>query len=523
MSSSKKFLVLLLSVLFAVMAGCSVSYAAYYDNNTGDSWADAYVINTSADFKLMLETFNSQAKYYKLNADIDLTSETHWEPVGVFQGHFDGQGHIVRVNIDNRTDTYANASLFGSVSGDILNLNVTGTVRGAYQAAGIAGSVMYGSIENCTFEGTVEAINDVSSAAGIVVNAFGPVKNCTFSGTVSATSQGENSSSMAGGIAESAINIDNCQVLSGTSVSATSTGNGTSTAGGIAAFLLPKDQNTELMPGIITEVGIITNCTSNATVTATGGSLTSWAGGIVGLADETVTLSGNTWPTQYPQIGSSSSNGGTVPTPTPAPEQTTTELNVGVIAPVVLSDDVLERIANNINIGVSELHFLTSRDFSTAIPPEPTNAMRKEVSDNGYEFAAKLNTINVSEDGWYVFQVTVPDDLVGKSVNDLRLFYAEDSDFVNIASMKGVKTAFGFMPIINGITGAFEVSDFFGVELDTLPKQFLATMFLSAGKSLTVYVLRILLMLLGGCNLGLIGGGVVLVGGLIVFKFFRRH
>ncbi|MBQ7578047.1 MAG: hypothetical protein IJT21_07280 [Synergistaceae bacterium] len=211
------------------------------------------------------------------------------------------------------------------------------------------------------------------------------------------------------------------------------------------------------------------------------------------------------------------------PTPTPDTDSSTTELNVGVITPVVLSDDVLERIANNINIGVSELHFLTSRDFSTAIPPEPTNAMRKEVSDNGYEFAAKLNTINVSEDGWYVFQVTVPDDLVGKSVNDLRLFYAEDSDFVNIASMKGVKTAFGFMPIINGITGAFEVSDFFGVELDTLPKQFLATMFLSAGKSLTVYVLRILLMLLGGCNLGLIGGGVVLVGGLIVFKFFRRH
>lgn len=169
------------------------------------------------------------------------------------------------------------------------------------------------------------------------------------------------------------------------------------------------------------------------------------------------------------------------------------ELEHAVITPVKLSDDVIERLAENISVDVNEFKLLTSRDFTTTIPPEPTDKMRQQVKDKGYEFAAKLNTINVQKDGWYVFQVTVSDDLLGTKVSDLKLYGAERGDFISANSSGTVRAAFGLMPLVNGITGGFEVSNLLGVKLDTLPKQFLATMFLSASKSLTVYIVKILI------------------------------
>ena len=197
--------------------------------------------------------------------------------------------------------------------------------------------------------------------------------------------------------------------------------------------------------------------------------------------------------------------------------ETPTELNVGIIAPVELSDDIIQKLANNISVDRGEIKLLTSRDFSSAEPPEPTQAMKDQVQKDNYEFVAKLNTITVSEDGYYVFAVTVSDDLVGTKVSDLRLFYAESSDFTG----SSLKASFGLMGVLNGVTGGFEVSNFLGVKLDTVPKQFLATMFLSASKSITVYILKILLFL-AGCNagFGILG---LSVGGFLIWKFFRRH
>ncbi len=224
-----------------------------------------------------------------------------------------------------------------------------------------------------------------------------------------------------------------------------------------------------------------------------------------------------------------SDNGNVVPSPIPdngdnvVPDENP-ELNIGVIEAVPeLSDEVIQNLADNVNVDPSEITLLTEDDFDTSEPPEPTDAMRRQVeSDNG-QFAAKLNTIKVEKDGWYVFQVTVSDDLVGTKVSDLKLYAAEGSDF----RTSSVRAAFGLMPIINGVTGALEVSDLFGVKLDTLPKQFLATMFLSASQSMTVYIVKILLMLLaGGCNsgFGLVGGSVFVAAfGVYVVKFFKKR
>ncbi|MBQ7674729.1 MAG: hypothetical protein IJT36_09540 [Alphaproteobacteria bacterium] len=195
-----------------------------------------------------------------------------------------------------------------------------------------------------------------------------------------------------------------------------------------------------------------------------------------------------------------------------------TEIEFARITPVELSEDIIQRLANNISVDRSAIKLLTSRDFSSAEPPEPTQAMKDQVQKDNYEFMAKLNTITVSEDGYYVFAITVPDNLVGTKVSDLRLLYAESSDFTG----SSLKSSFVIMEgIMNGITGGFEFSNLFGVKIDTLTKQVLATVFLSAGKSLTMYILKILLFL-AGCNAGF-GMLGLSVGGFLIWKFFRRH
>ena len=237
----------------------------------------------------------------------------------------------------------------------------------------------------------------------------------------------------------------------------------------------------------------------------------------------------NAYYSQSTNGNSNGSNNGSTPVPVPntgnnTQETTPVRLHVATVEPIpeeYKTDDLLQKLADNASISRSDIQWLSADVINTAEPPEPTTKMREQVKSDGYEFVAKLNTIKVSEDGYYAFMVTVSDDLVGTKVSDLKLYYAEPSDF--LASTNGsVETAFGLMPLINGITGGLEVSNFLGVKLDTLPKQFLATMFLSASKSMTVYIVKILLALLGGCNVGF---GVIGIsaGGFLIWRLHKRH
>ena len=311
-----------------------------------------------------------------------------------------------------------------------------GTVRSNWDAAGIVRSLYRGTIENCTFEGTIEAatlINtsiDVPYAAGIVnIIDDGTVKNCMFIGTISAAAQAENyGTSYAGGIVTAIFgeNIDNCNVSAGSSVSASSYSNNDGIAGGIAgeaSYLYTYSGDEEIK---LSEAESITNCTSNATVTAD-----QYAGGIVGIAHRSLILSGNTWPADYQEVGYF--NGDYTPV------TDSSDLTIATIEPVVVEDSVLQNIAANLSIDASEIKPLTYENIDPSTPPDPTDEMKREAASQRYEFAAKLNTITVSEDGWYVFQVTVSDDLVGLSVNSLNLYVAGESDFVNGSAIRKAK------------------------------------------------------------------------------------
>ena len=515
-------------VLLVVIACCASSAsAAYYDEgNDGNSWETAYVIDSVEDFMLMRERTDSyrttrgeRGKYYKITADLDVSAETGMNIPSSFLGHIDGQNHTLKINIQSDIS----GAIFMEVSADqvaIKNLNVSGNCKGSH-AGGIVYLLSAGIIENCSFSGTLEG--EIAAGIALGINGGTSVKNCTFTGKIIAS--GPNV--IAGGIVGQLRggSIDNCTVSSGTVITCNSVNE---QAGGFAGGIAG-------MTSSLTEAPSITNCTSYAVLEGN----VKYKGGIAGTSNNpfapALILSGNTWPNQYEEVGfnfdiSIPGNGNTTPAPSPTPnpspapvtsQDTVSELEIAIIAPVVLSDEVIARIAQNISVDPSELILLTSADFDPSDPPKPTQAMIQEVSNQNGSFMAKLNTINVKKDGWYVFMVTVSDDLVGTPVSSLKLYGAEASDF----AAGSLSASFGLMPVINGITGMFEVNNFLGIQLDTVPKQFLTVMFLSAGKSLTVYIVKILLLLLGGCNTGgviMLKGVAIVSGGFIIAKFLRR-
>lgn len=222
-------LLLLLAVLSC--ADVRMASAAYYDSGrSGDSWEDAYVISSVEDLRTLQNRVNSgeeaEGKYYVLNADIDLTSETNWSGIGdifPFRGHFDGRNHTVRINSENNN---LHAGLFNTIdsgSGSIAvrNLNLTGTIT-----ADCAGTIVHylesGIVENCTFSGTIAVAGFTSNygAGGIVAHLYGgTVANCRVNANITGNSY-------AGGIAGvvSSGTIEGCTVEDSTRLTAEQVG-----------------------------------------------------------------------------------------------------------------------------------------------------------------------------------------------------------------------------------------------------------------------------------------------------------
>ncbi|MBQ7220928.1 MAG: hypothetical protein IJS28_08120 [Synergistaceae bacterium] len=205
------------------------AYAAYYDSGReGNSWASAYLISSAEDMIALKDRVNagreSSGKYYVLDADIDLTSETSWEGINRFSGHFDGQNHTITMNSQSNR---LYAALFHTVNttnnydAAIKNLNVIGTIT-----ANCAGTIVHylysGIVENCSFTGTVTPNNATSpyGAGGIAAHLEGgTVRNCRVSAEISGAAY-------AGGIvgeAESGT-IENCTVEDSTHITARQVG-----------------------------------------------------------------------------------------------------------------------------------------------------------------------------------------------------------------------------------------------------------------------------------------------------------
>lgn len=172
---------------------------------------DVIEIGTVEKLKEFRDAVNAGTSYegktVKLTADLDLSSETNWTPIGnlvaypgqSFDGIFDGQNHsISNLTVNDNTPKYATAGLFGSiVNGTIKNLTVKNVnIMSTYYAGGI---VAYTSdaptIENChviggTITTTPELLSngkyDNGCKAGGIMGGYAPsgttIINCSVEG-----------------------------------------------------------------------------------------------------------------------------------------------------------------------------------------------------------------------------------------------------------------------------------------------------------------------------------------------------
>ena len=163
----KKFLRLLL-LLGVVLGLASGAGAEYYDEGHSGIEADPYVIDTNADLVTLRDRVNAGTEpgdmYYKLTQNLNISQYTDWNPIGTDDypstGHFDGNSWSIHINI-------------------------SGSLNGRY-TAGAANILNSGSIENCSFSGTLESSASYASYAGGIVQKMtdGTIKNCTMSGSV---------------------------------------------------------------------------------------------------------------------------------------------------------------------------------------------------------------------------------------------------------------------------------------------------------------------------------------------------
>ena len=166
--------------------------------------------------------------YFKLLKDISIISIPNWEPIDLYSGNFDGNGHYIyglRINVPE-AENYSDFGLFGHVGDSVIkNLGVVDSeisveVSGSnsdlsVSIGGIAGTINNTTIENCYFDGNITASasltgeSDYASASvmagGISGFVYGNsvISECYNISNIKATANAESSYdySFVGGIA----------------------------------------------------------------------------------------------------------------------------------------------------------------------------------------------------------------------------------------------------------------------------------------------------------------------------------
>lgn len=138
-----------------------------------------YQISTISELLWVAE---NPAEDYELTANIDLTQQDSWTPIGTeskpFSGTFEGNGHsiIVAINENKEESGIYRQGIFGYVTGDISNLTVKGTINVTFYSGfvgAIAANLEGGTIFNCTNNATINAVstNNVLHVGGIAGSA----------------------------------------------------------------------------------------------------------------------------------------------------------------------------------------------------------------------------------------------------------------------------------------------------------------------------------------------------------------
>jgi hypothetical protein len=179
---------------------------------------------------------NDLSSDYAQYADIKMDTFGDYVTPGTMLGNYDGQGYTISdITIVESGD---NCGIFGKMSGNISNLNVTNattkecTTENCY--AGILGSTIAGTVTNCRISGTVNnpvghsglvaglatSLNMVSGegtvigayTAGGLAGMLGAATKCCFSGTINIQTGKAGVAGGLAGIADDAV-IEDCYAI----------------------------------------------------------------------------------------------------------------------------------------------------------------------------------------------------------------------------------------------------------------------------------------------------------------------
>ncbi|MBO7740878.1 MAG: CotH kinase family protein, partial [Clostridia bacterium] len=150
--------------------------------------ASPYLIANADDFASFTNALISGAEfrgmYFLQTANINMVSYPGYNGVGkegTFAGVYDGNGYIIKVNIEGRDE-----AVFPYVTGVVMNVVTQGRAYNTEQAAGISRSVRQGGlILNCL--STMDLVSLTQNAGGIVASNQsngGTVSGCVFMGKV---------------------------------------------------------------------------------------------------------------------------------------------------------------------------------------------------------------------------------------------------------------------------------------------------------------------------------------------------
>ena len=200
-------LTLLVGLMPAALAADTVDVSALPEYTAGadTSTGAAYKISTEESLRAFAAavkaddgngTYAHAGVTLYLAGDIALTGT--WKPVGstatyvddFFAGTFDGCGHTISgLNVQGST---VNQGLFAAINkATIRNLNVSGTVSCGTKnyVGGIVGKVQAGTIENCSFSGSVTGGYTGGIAGGLNSNDV-TISGCVNAADVTGTTAG---------------------------------------------------------------------------------------------------------------------------------------------------------------------------------------------------------------------------------------------------------------------------------------------------------------------------------------------
>ncbi len=177
-----------------------------------------------------------------------------------------------------------------------------------------------------------------------------------------------------------------------------------------------------------------------------------------------------------------------------------------------IDTELLEFITQDLGIASRDLKYITQENLFA--PREATQEMKDYVNSDDHEIIGGINTVSIDKEGWYVFKVTLPDDVwsevQNKDVSDFKFYGLTDSG-TNAGEFRS--------SFIMGVISTWELYTLTGRKMRNFGvKEFLFAGFLNTSQPFTLFAAKVLLSVLTGgisslatgCNSFLSAGAVVL-------------